>query len=52
MAIMNLTQHAWFRAAQPREDHFVPLFVAAGAGEDGDAKIVSAIWAPTVAFGV
>lgn len=39
--------------AHPREDHFVPLYVAAGAGEDGDARVISAIYgAPAIAFGV
>lgn len=49
----DLTKHAYFRAAQPREDHFVPLYIAAGAGEDGDAKIVSAVYgSPAIAFGL
>lgn len=52
-AMKDLTKHAYFRAAQPREDHFVPLYIAAGAGEDGDAKIVSAVYgSPAIAFGL
>lgn len=51
--MINLTQHKGFRAAHPRAEHFVPLYVAAGAGGDGDVKVVSAIYgAPTVAFGI
>ncbi|KAF7796874.1 hypothetical protein EIP86_008059 [Pleurotus ostreatoroseus] len=52
-ALVNLTKHAGFRLAHPREDHFVPIYIAAGAGEDGDVKTVSAIYgAPAFAFGV
>ncbi|KAI5124329.1 hypothetical protein M0805_008936 [Coniferiporia weirii] len=52
-ALVNLTKHRGFRQSQPREDHFVPLYVAAGAGDGGDAKIVSGIYgAPTFAFGL
>ena len=51
--MLDLTQHAGFRLAHPRADHFVPLYIAAGAGEDGDVKVLSAIYgAPTFAFGV
>lgn len=49
----DLTRHAGFRASQPREDHFIPLYVAAGAGEGGGVHVVSNIYgAPTFAFGV
>ena len=52
-AMVNLTKHAGFRLAHPRADHFVPLYVAAGAGEGGDVKVISAIYgAPTIAFGL
>ncbi|KII88713.1 hypothetical protein PLICRDRAFT_41929 [Plicaturopsis crispa FD-325 SS-3] len=52
-ALVALTKHRGFRAAQPREDHFVPLYVAAGAGEGGSVKVVEAIYgAPTFAFGL
>lgn len=51
--MVNLTQHPGFRAAHPRSEHFVPLYVAAGAGETGKVKVVSAIYgAPTFAFGL
>ncbi|KAI9452321.1 Extradiol aromatic ring-opening dioxygenase [Russula earlei] len=32
-ALFALTQHNGFRLAHPREEHFVPIYVAAGAGE-------------------
>jgi aromatic ring-opening dioxygenase catalytic subunit (LigB family) len=52
-ALIALTQHRGFRAAHPREEHFVPLYVAAGAGDGGSVSILSALWgAPTVAFGL
>jgi len=52
-ALVNLLGHVGFRACHPREDHFVPLYVAAGAGEEGHVKIVSALYgAPTFAFGL
>ncbi|KAL8278863.1 hypothetical protein RQP46_008734 [Phenoliferia psychrophenolica] len=37
-ALINLTSHPGFRSAHPREEHFVPLYVAAGAASDGDAR--------------
>ncbi|KAI0637115.1 Extradiol ring-cleavage dioxygenase class III enzyme subunit B [Trametes polyzona] len=51
-ALLALVKHKGFRAAHPRADHFVPLYVAAGLGGPGaNAKLVSAIYgAPTVAF--
>jgi len=52
-ALIALTEHGGFRSAHPRADHFVPLYVAAGAGDDGPVSIVSALYgAPTVAFGL
>jgi len=52
-AMFNLTKHPGFRAAHPREDHFVPLYVAAGAGEEGEPKVITDIYgAKTVAFGL
>ncbi|KAJ7470332.1 Extradiol ring-cleavage dioxygenase, class III enzyme, subunit B [Mycena latifolia] len=52
-AMVNLTKHAGFRACHPREDHFVPLYVAAGAGEGGDAKVIADIYGcETVVFGL
>ena len=32
-----LTSHPGFRKAHPREEHFIPIYIAAGAG-DGDEK--------------
>ena len=52
-AMRSLTKHGSFRLAHPREEHFIPLYVAAGAGEGGDVRVISAIYgAPTIAFGV
>ncbi|KAF9017997.1 Extradiol aromatic ring-opening dioxygenase [Hymenopellis radicata] len=52
-AMFALTKHAGFRSANPREDHFVPLYVAAGAGEMGGVKVLNALYGiPTVAFGL
>jgi len=52
-AMVALTNHHGFRAAHPRSDHFVPLYVGAGAGGTGDVKVVSAIYgSPTFAFGL
>ncbi|KAG5645890.1 hypothetical protein DXG03_005037 [Asterophora parasitica] len=52
-AMVNLTRHPGFRAAHPREDHFVPLYVAAGAGEGGGVRVITTLYgAPTFAFGV
>ncbi|KDR81440.1 hypothetical protein GALMADRAFT_239352 [Galerina marginata CBS 339.88] len=38
--MIDLTGHAGFRASHPREEHFVPLYVAAGAGEGGRVRTV------------
>ncbi|KAH9981497.1 Extradiol ring-cleavage dioxygenase, class III enzyme, subunit B [Lactifluus volemus] len=52
-ALVALTQHGAFRLAHPREDHFVPIFVAAGAGEEGGVHVLSGLYGcQTVAFGV
>jgi len=52
-ALVTLTQHEYFRSAHPREEHFVPIYVAAGAGEDGGVHVVSGLYGcQTVAFGV
>ncbi|KAJ7606529.1 Extradiol ring-cleavage dioxygenase, class III enzyme, subunit B [Roridomyces roridus] len=52
-ALMNLVQHPGFRASHPREDHFVPIYVAAGAGDGGAARVVTDMYgAETVAFGL
>ena len=50
----KLVEHPFFRRAHPREEHFVPIYIAAGAGSaEGDkatvlADIHSAI---SIAFG-
>ncbi|KAF5391911.1 hypothetical protein D9757_001744 [Collybiopsis confluens] len=52
-SLYNLTKHVGFRASNPREEHFVPIYVAAGAAEDEDLKILNGLYGiPTVAFGV
>ncbi|CDO70755.1 hypothetical protein BN946_scf184798.g70 [Trametes cinnabarina] len=53
-ALLELTKHRGFRAAHPRADHFVPLYVGAGAGgNDANVRVLSAIYgAPTFAFDV
>ncbi|KAJ7867962.1 Extradiol ring-cleavage dioxygenase, class III enzyme, subunit B [Mycena leptocephala] len=52
-AMMDLTEHAAFRAAHPREEHFIPLYVAAGAGEGGNTKVIADMYAcETIAFGL
>ena len=51
--MMELISHPGFRAAHPREEHFIPIYVAAGCGEEGEAKVVSGVYgAPTIAFGL
>lgn len=51
--MVDLTSHSGFRAAHPREEHFVPLYVAAGAGENGSVRIIESLYgAPTFAFGL
>ncbi|KAF8306827.1 LigB-domain-containing protein [Clavulina sp. PMI_390] len=37
-ALLSLTSHPGFRLAHPREDHFIPLYVAAGAGGVGSPQ--------------
>ena len=37
----EVVKHPFFRRAHPREEHFVPIYVAAGAGTEGGAKVVS-----------
>ncbi|KAI9064279.1 Extradiol ring-cleavage dioxygenase class III enzyme subunit B [Trametes sanguinea] len=53
-ALLELTKHKGFRAAHPRADHFVPLYIGAGAGgNDANVRVLSAIYgAPTFAFDV
>ncbi|KAJ3280783.1 hypothetical protein HK104_000403 [Borealophlyctis nickersoniae] len=40
-SLINITTHPYFRRAHPREEHFVPIYVAAGAGAEGGAEVVS-----------
>jgi len=50
-ALVALTQHKGFRPAHPREDHFVPIYVAAGAGEHDNVHVLSGLYGcQTVAF--
>ncbi|KIO33565.1 hypothetical protein M407DRAFT_240973 [Tulasnella calospora MUT 4182] len=52
-AMEALTRHPGFRRSHPREEHFVPIYVAAGAGEDGEAKVLNGNHGTaTVAFGL
>ena len=49
---MNLVKHRGFRAAHPRADHFIPIYIGAGAGgPHANSKVLAAIYgAPTFAF--
>ncbi|KAG9033558.1 hypothetical protein FRB95_014636 [Tulasnella sp. JGI-2019a] len=40
-SLCALTTLPGFREANPREEHFVPIYVAAGAGEGGAGKVIS-----------
>lgn len=54
-ALFSLVHHPGFRVSHPREEHFVPLYIAAGASEDagGVAKVVAGMHgAKTVVFGI
>ncbi|KAF9472773.1 Extradiol ring-cleavage dioxygenase, class III enzyme, subunit B [Pholiota conissans] len=52
-ALFALPKHPGFRASQPREDHFVGLYVADGAGEGGEVKtIVDLYGLASFAFGI
>lgn len=52
-ALVNLVKHHGFSAAHPSADHFTPIYVAAGAGEDGDVRVLNAVYgAHTYAFGL
>ena len=51
--MFNLVNHKGFRASHPTADHFVPIYVAGGAGGNGEAKVLAAIHgALNVAFGL
>ena len=52
-AMFDLPKFPGFRAAHPREEHFVPIYVAAGAGHDGSVKILHGGYGiHTIAFGL
>jgi len=52
-AMFALKNHPGFRAMHPREDHFVPLYVAAGAGEGGEVKTILDVYGlASFAFGL
>jgi aromatic ring-opening dioxygenase catalytic subunit (LigB family) len=51
----QLMLHPFFRRAHPREEHFVPIYIAAGAGsvEGEGANVLSDIHsAISIAFGL
>lgn len=56
IALKALTSHPTFRAAHQREDHFIPLYIAAGAGACGEgkgSKVLSRIYGQSsFAFGL
>ncbi|KAJ9102201.1 hypothetical protein QFC20_005030 [Naganishia adeliensis] len=48
-----VNQPEYVIAHRPRDDHFLPIYIAAGAGEDGETKLLSGLFgATTVAFGL
>lgn len=56
-AMLDLTNHPSFDASHPRADHFIPLYVAAGAGAgaggEGYAEVIASLHGnQTFAFGV
>ncbi|EIW85280.1 Extradiol ring-cleavage dioxygenase class III enzyme subunit B [Coniophora puteana RWD-64-598 SS2] len=52
-AMLDLVSLKGFREAHPREEHFLPIYVAAGAGEDGQSRALGAMYgAHTFAFGL
>ncbi|CAE6416929.1 hypothetical protein RSOLAG22IIIB_04568 [Rhizoctonia solani] len=52
-ALSSLTRHPGFRLAHPREEHFTPIYIAAGAGENGKTQVLDANYGQvTVAFGI
>ncbi len=52
-ALFALPKHPGFRASQPREDNFVPLYVAGGAGEEGEVHtLVDLYGLASFAFGI
>ncbi|KAG8731812.1 hypothetical protein FRC11_002163 [Ceratobasidium sp. 423] len=52
-ALLSLTSHPAFRISHPREDHFTPLYIAAGAGDVGSSIVLDANYGlASVAFGI
>jgi aromatic ring-opening dioxygenase catalytic subunit (LigB family) len=52
-SLFDLMKHDGFAQAHPSTEHFVPLYIAAGAGEEGGVQVVNAIYsAPAIAFGI
>jgi len=52
-SLTALVQHPNFREAHPTDEHFIPIYIAAGAGTDGAARIISSQYGMhTIAFGV
>ncbi|KIY43655.1 Extradiol aromatic ring-opening dioxygenase [Fistulina hepatica ATCC 64428] len=52
-SMLNLVKHPGFRSSHPREEHFIPLYVAAGAGDGANSVIVSDTYgSSTIAFDV
>ncbi|GAA5860380.1 hypothetical protein JCM8547_003485 [Rhodosporidiobolus lusitaniae] len=53
VALFYLIHHPAFRSAYPREEHFIPLSVAARAAPEGKVRTVSGLWGATIiVFGV
>ena len=53
-ALYGLASHRSFRKAHPREEHFIPIYAAAGAGgTEGKSRLLAGLYgAQTIAFGV
>ncbi|KEP50807.1 aromatic ring-opening dioxygenase, catalytic subunit LigB [Rhizoctonia solani 123E] len=51
--LLSLPSHPAFRISHPREDHFTPLYIAAGAGDVGGSRVLDANYGlASVAFGI
>jgi len=52
-SLIELVKHPGFSNAHPRAEHFIPIYIAAGAGGMGKAKILNAQYAAaTIVFGL
>jgi aromatic ring-opening dioxygenase catalytic subunit (LigB family) len=52
-ALVEVSKHPYYRKAHPRTEHFIPIYVAAGAGSEGKAKVVCGLHgAITAVFGL